>query len=72
DPIPSADGALQRRPTVLLADAPAGHEGAVVRISDRDPEVLRDIAARGLGLGSEVGAGDLPAGAAGAVWVTAL
>jgi DtxR family Mn-dependent transcriptional regulator len=50
DPIPSADGVLQRRPTVLLADARRGHEGAVVRISDRDPAVLRALHDAGIGL----------------------
>ncbi|HWM34393.1 MAG TPA: metal-dependent transcriptional regulator [Pseudolysinimonas sp.] len=72
DPIPASDGSVRMPAARLLGELATGERGRVVRISDRDPEVLRDIAARGLGLGSEVGAGDLPAGAAGAVWVTAL
>ncbi len=54
DPIPGADGTLHRRPTVLLADAPLGHTGAVVRISDRDPAVLRALDEAGIGLDSEL------------------
>ena len=87
DPIPSADGTLQRRPTVLLADAPAGHEGAVVRISDRDPAVLRALDDAGIGLDTVLTVTDaattsitvmvearthrLPRAAAEAIWVTA-
>ncbi|WP_162529584.1 FeoA family protein, partial [Agromyces humi] len=35
---------------VLLADAAPGHRGAVVRISDRDPAVLRALDDAGIGL----------------------
>jgi DtxR family Mn-dependent transcriptional regulator len=45
DPIPTADGAAPRVPAVLLADARAGHSGIVLRISDRDPGILRALAA---------------------------
>jgi DtxR family Mn-dependent transcriptional regulator len=87
DPIPSVDGTLLRRPTVLLADARPGHEGAVVRISDRDPAVLRALHDAGIGLDAlltvtdaaaasvtvTVGARahDLPRAAAEAIWITA-
>ncbi|HEY6800765.1 MAG TPA: ferrous iron transport protein A, partial [Agromyces sp.] len=80
-------GTLQRRPTVLLADAPAGHEGAVVRISDRDPAVLRALDETGIGLDAALSVRGvaaasvtialadrthtLPRAAAEAIWVTA-
>ncbi len=69
DPIPAPDG---RMPTVrgdLLDDLPAGTRGRVVRISDRDPAVLRDLTASGVGLDATVVAGELPAASAQAVWV---
>ena len=87
DPIPSADGALQRRLAVLLADAPAGHAGSVVRISDRDPGVLRALDAAGIGLDAVLtvtdaaaasvtvavaaGSHTVPRSAAEAIWITA-
>ncbi|RXZ67429.1 metal-dependent transcriptional regulator [Agromyces albus] len=86
DPIPAADGTLQRRPTVLLAEAPIGHSGAIVRISDRDPEVLRSLDDAGLGLDTVVTVTDaaadavslragerthvLPLATAAAIWIT--
>ncbi|MEL4319138.1 metal-dependent transcriptional regulator [Leifsonia sp. YIM 134122] len=48
DPIPQADGSIVSVPTVLLSEAPAGHAGTVVRISDRDPLLLRRLAAGGI------------------------
>jgi DtxR family transcriptional regulator, Mn-dependent transcriptional regulator len=45
DPIPATDGTVPRVRAVLLADAPRGHAGVVLRISDRDPEILRALAA---------------------------
>ncbi|WP_157006790.1 metal-dependent transcriptional regulator [Agromyces laixinhei] len=54
DPIPSADGALAREPALLLAEAPAGHHGTVLRISDRDPSVLRGLEVSGVGPGIEI------------------
>ena len=63
DAIPAVDGTLQRRPTVLLADAPVGHAGAVVRISDRDPEVLRFLDHDGVGLDTVVTVTDASADA---------
>ncbi|KQP00884.1 metal-dependent transcriptional regulator [Leifsonia sp. Leaf264] len=49
DPIPQADGSTVRVPSVLLSEAPAGHAGDVVRISDRDPGLLRVLADAGIG-----------------------
>ncbi|MEF3404604.1 metal-dependent transcriptional regulator [Agromyces sp. CCNWLW203] len=54
DPIPSADGVLAREPSLLLAEAPAGHTGTILRISDRDPEVLRELDESGVGPGIEL------------------
>ncbi|KQX05745.1 MULTISPECIES: metal-dependent transcriptional regulator [unclassified Leifsonia] len=48
DPIPQADGSIVSVPTVLLSEARDGHTGAVVRISDRDPLLLRRLAACGI------------------------
>ncbi|QAY72816.1 metal-dependent transcriptional regulator [Agromyces protaetiae] len=54
DAIPAADGTIPSEPFVLLADAAAGHVGRVLRISDRDPEMLRELDRVGIGPGSEV------------------
>lgn len=45
DPIPAADGSIERPTATLLADA---SEGTVVRISDRDPLLLRHLEAEGI------------------------
>jgi DtxR family Mn-dependent transcriptional regulator len=54
DPIPAGDGTLVSVPTVRLDEAAAGHVGRVIRISDRDPAVLRELDGAGVGPGSEV------------------
>ncbi|MEO9013974.1 MAG: metal-dependent transcriptional regulator [Terrimesophilobacter sp.] len=41
DPIPDARGRLVRPDAVVLTDAPDGFTGRVVRISDRNPDLLR-------------------------------
>ncbi|MEE2815035.1 MAG: metal-dependent transcriptional regulator [Actinomycetota bacterium] len=82
DAIPDASGHVQREPFVLLADAPAGHRGRVLRVSDRDPELLRRLEDVGLGVGRELHLADegvkldgadvtLPAGTAEVVWLSA-
>lgn len=82
DAIPDADGHIEREPFVLLADAPVGHTGRVLRVDDRDPELLRALDALGLAVASTVtvtasgvdidGAGTaLPDGAAQVVWLSA-
>jgi DtxR family Mn-dependent transcriptional regulator len=83
DPIPQADGSVVSIPTVLLSEARDGHTGEVVRISDRDPLLLRRLAAGGirpgvsvtLSNGSLTAPGGTPVGldAEGreAVWLTA-
>lgn len=52
DPIPGADGTVARAAAILLTDAAPGHSCTVLRISDRDPGILRDLAADGVGPGS--------------------
>lgn len=54
DPIPAADGTVMRPDAVLLADAQAGHGGAVVRISDDDPAMLRFLADAGIALDAQL------------------
>ncbi|WP_372467536.1 metal-dependent transcriptional regulator [Microbacterium maritypicum] len=82
DAIPDADGHIEREPFVLLAHAPAGHAGRVLRVDDRDPELLRSLEALGLAVASTVtvtasgveidGAQTaLPEGAAQVVWLSA-
>lgn len=82
DAIPDATGAVHREPFVLLAQAPTGHAGRVLRVSDRDPELLRALVERGIDVGhelevvsDEVVRADgvemsLPAGAGASVWLT--
>src|SRR5690606_17598080 len=50
DPIPRADGSIQVPDAVVLSLASAGHQGQIVRISDRDPELLRYLDERGFAL----------------------
>ncbi len=52
DPIPTADGRVRRPEAVLLHEAAIGHEGEVVRISDRDPDLLRYFASVPIEIGS--------------------
>ena len=72
DPIPSAHGRVETPDAVLLSALDAGTRGRVARISDRDPDVLRALAASGVGLDSEVEAGLLPAELAQQIWVVRL
>ena len=82
DAIPDATGAVHREPFVLLRDAASGHSGRVLRVSDRDPELLRALVERRIDVGHqlEVVSEDvvradgvevtLPEGAGGSVWLT--
>lgn len=54
DAIPDADGTVRREAFVLLAQAPTGHTGRVLRVSDRDPELLRALVERGIDVGHEI------------------
>ena len=83
DAIPDAAGQVHREPFVLLATAPVGHVGRVLRVSDRDPELLRAVESAGVAVGATVTVTDaaalrigtasvsLPAAAADAVWLSA-
>lgn len=83
DAIPDAAGHVQREPFVLLGRAPAGHIGRVLRVSDRDPELLRAVESAGVAVGATVTVTDaaalvidgstvsLPRAAADAVWLSA-
>ncbi|MCR2808464.1 MULTISPECIES: metal-dependent transcriptional regulator [unclassified Microbacterium] len=82
DAIPDAAGHVRREPFVLLADAAPGHSGRVLRVSDRDPDLLRAVEAAGVAVGAEVTVRDtatlridgtdvaLPEAAAGAIWLS--
>ena len=50
DPIPDREGRMLRPNAVLLQDAPDGADGRVLRISDRDPELLRYLDAHAIKL----------------------
>jgi DtxR family transcriptional regulator, Mn-dependent transcriptional regulator len=52
DPIPAADGTVTVPAAILLADAPVG--GMVVRISDRDSELLRSLESAGIVVGTVI------------------
>ncbi|SFR91239.1 iron (metal) dependent repressor, DtxR family [Agromyces sp. CF514] len=87
DAIPSASGEVASEPFLLLSEAVTGHAARVIRISDRDPDVLRSLADCGIVPGIEVrvtdAAGDrvtlqaagevaeLAHEVAAAIWVTA-
>ena len=83
DAIPDADGRVDREAFVLLGSAPAAHEGRVLRVSDRDPALLRALETAGLVVGRVVRVEDggrvsldgrtvdLPADAGDAVWLSA-
>ena len=71
DAIPDAAGLVVREPFVLLGDAPAGHRGRVLRVSDRDPELLQRLEDAGITVGVEITVpADLPDGAADALWLS--
>ncbi|TQL47473.1 DtxR family iron (metal) dependent repressor [Homoserinimonas aerilata] len=54
DPIPSADGTVQRPDAVLLSEAPDGFEGRIARISDSDPMLLRYLTAEAVELDAPI------------------
>jgi len=84
DAIPDAAGEVHREPFVLLASAHVGHSGRVLRVSDRDPALLRACEDAGIDVGHTLtvtGGGrvsidgapptGLPVGAPEAIWITA-
>ena len=54
DPIPTREGAIVERESVLLSDARAGTTGVIVRVNDTDPELLRYLADIDIGIGMRV------------------
>lgn len=82
DAIPDADGTVHREAFVLLAQASTGHTGRVLRVSDRDPELLRALVERSIDVGHEIEVVSdavvradgvdvtLPDGAGTSVWLT--
>jgi DtxR family Mn-dependent transcriptional regulator len=51
DPIPTRDGRVIEAPSEGLATLRPGQRGRVLRVSDRDPGVLRFLSGRGIALG---------------------
>lgn len=81
DAIPDAAGIVHRPPFLLVADAPTGHSGTILRVNDRDPGLLRSLESLGVQVGvtltvdeagHEVGGRlvQLPAGADQAIWLS--
>ncbi len=48
DPIPTRDGAVTASPAQPLTQGAPGQRGLIVRVSDRDAKVVKDLAAAGL------------------------
>jgi DtxR family Mn-dependent transcriptional regulator len=53
DPIPTADGLIEERPTTPLVELEPGDAGTFVRVSDSDPEMLRYLSERGISPGDD-------------------
>jgi len=72
DPIPNRDGLPHLPDAVAMTDAPAGVPLTVERISDADPALLRELAARGIRPGTFLTKPiELSAAEAAAIWVSA-
>lgn len=54
DPIPTRDGEIVERESVLLSEAEEGAVGTIVRVNDTDPDLLRYLADIEIGLGARV------------------
>lgn len=52
DPIPNLQKKVERTPFVCLSDAALGDMGEILRISDRNPELLRLLASHSIGPGT--------------------
>lgn len=48
DPIPARDGTVEHLQHPVLADLAPGAKGTIVRVSDSDPAILRDLAGSGM------------------------
>lgn len=83
DAIPDAEGTIERVPFVQLRDAAPGHTGRILRVSDRDPGLLRELQRLGVDVGRRAtvtgsgalllddGSVALPADAEHAIWLSA-
>lgn len=54
DPIPAADGSVEEVPTRLLDELEPGVIGQIVRVWDTDPNLLRYLSERAIGLGERI------------------
>jgi DtxR family Mn-dependent transcriptional regulator len=54
DPIPTASLSIDEGDTRSLADLDAGDRGRFIRVSDSDPEMLRYLHERGIGIGDSL------------------
>ena len=54
DPIPTREGHIVERESVLLANADEGVSGVIVRVNDTDPDLLRYLADIEIGIGMNV------------------
>ncbi len=54
DPIPTRELTIEERGAETLADLEPGERATVVRVSDSDPEMLRHLAERAIGIGAEI------------------
>ncbi len=54
DPIPTREGTIVERDSVLLSEAESGTRGVIVRVNDTDPELLRYLADIDIGIGMRV------------------
>lgn len=54
DPIPTRELTIDEGGSVALADLQPGRRATLVRVSDSDPEMLRHLAEREIGIGDEV------------------
>lgn len=54
DPIPAADGSVEEMSTRILDELEPGSVGEIVRVWDTDPDLLRFLADREIGLGERI------------------
>lgn len=54
DPIPAEDGSIEEVSTKLLDELTPGAVGEIVRVWDTDPELLRYLTERSIGLGERI------------------
>jgi len=54
DPIPTREGDIVQRESLLLSEADEGTAGTIVRVNDTDPDLLRYLAEVDIGIGMRV------------------